>query len=131
VKALDTNVLLRFIVADNPGQAARARRLLETAEREGMRYFVSQSALLEWLWALGAVYEYGRNDILKALESLIFLPVLECEARDRALKLIRLASESPVGLADLWIALGGREHGCDTTLTFDKKAARSDLFELL
>jgi predicted nucleic-acid-binding protein len=57
------------------------------------------------------------------------MPVLEVESLDRVHTLITQGRAGAVGLADLWIGLSAREKDCEATLTFDRKAARSGLFE--
>jgi predicted nucleic acid-binding protein len=53
----------------------------------------------------------------------------EHESRLRAL--LEEAKSSTLDLADLLLGISAREHGCDTTLTFDRRASRSELFTLL
>jgi len=47
MQALDTNVLVRFLVADDPVQAGQVRNLLKRAEAEGRAYFVPLPVVLE------------------------------------------------------------------------------------
>ncbi len=50
--AFETNVLVRFVVADDPDQAARARALVENALRERSSIVITPVALVEavWVW---------------------------------------------------------------------------------
>ena len=64
VRAIDTNVLIRFLTKDNPEQYARARALIE-----GGDIFVATTVLLEAEWVLRSGYEYARIDIISALRS--------------------------------------------------------------
>jgi predicted nucleic-acid-binding protein len=43
----------------------------------------------------------------------------------------RIAAKKDIDPADLLTGLTCRDKGCDTTLTFDKKAAQSELFTLI
>ena len=47
--ALDTNVLARYLLDDEPGQAQAARRLLEDAKAE---YWIPLTVVLELAWVL-------------------------------------------------------------------------------
>jgi predicted nucleic-acid-binding protein len=130
-RALDTNILVRFLVVDDPTQSERARKLLSEGEAAGERFVVCVPVVLETCWILSAVYERPRESILDALEALLCMPVLEFEAHDRLQRLIRLGRSTPTDLADLLIGLTARDLGCGQTLTFDRKAASSELFHEL
>lgn len=131
MKALDTNVLVRFLVDDDRAQGRRARQLLEGAERTGERFHVCTAVLLETIWVLSAVYDLAREDVVDALESLVGLPVLEFESHESVLELVRRARDERTDLPDLLIGLSGAAAGCETTLTFEKGLARTALFEKL
>jgi predicted nucleic-acid-binding protein len=131
VKALDTNVVVRFLVADDVRQAQRVRQLLEDAEKKGEAFFVPQAVQLETLWVLSSVYAYGREEILKTLEALTQMPVLTFEKPDQLHRLILMGRQTKMGLADLLIGIAARAHACEATLTFDRSAAASELFELV
>ena len=46
-------------------------------------------------------------------------------------RFVRSARETDLGLEDLLIGEVAHIHGCESVITFDKKAARSGMFELL
>ena len=129
MKAVDTNLLVRFLVVDDPAQAARVKKIFETAEGSGDVRMVSTLVALELVWVLSAVYECSRNDILDAFEQLCMLPVLCFENPDLINGLIRMGRTTGTDLPDILIGLAGQALGCRTTLTFDRKAAQSGLFE--
>ncbi len=49
---LDTNVLVRWLVADDPLQTAQARALLQSGRRGSKPFFVPSTVLLELEWVL-------------------------------------------------------------------------------
>ena len=59
---LDTNVLVRYVMQDDPRQSARATRLIEsfTGEEPG---FVPLVAVLELVWVLSGSYGLSRAQI--------------------------------------------------------------------
>jgi predicted nucleic-acid-binding protein len=61
--AVDTNVLLRFLVADDPVQTPRAMRLIDEASARGEPVFVSQIVLCEIEWVLDTTYGASRAEI--------------------------------------------------------------------
>jgi predicted nucleic-acid-binding protein len=131
MKALDTNAVVRFLVKDDEKQAQAIHRILLEVERKGETVFVPAPVILETIWVLLSVYKHTRSDIVRALDYLLALPILEIEARDRVAVLCRIADKSDIDLADLFIGLTSRDWGCETTLTFDRKASKSDLFTLI
>ena len=129
MKALDTNVVVRLLVNDDKIQARRAKTVLEKAEEESERYFLSLLVILEIIWVLSAVYQLSRGEVLDALELLTQMPVLEIESRGTVLDLVRVGRSGNIDLPDLLIGLGAKSQGCETTLTFEKGLESSALFE--
>jgi predicted nucleic acid-binding protein len=115
--ATDTNVLVRFLVGDEPAQARRARRLVEKSD-----VFVCTSVLLETEWVLRSAYRFDAAAISAAFRGLLGLP--------------NVASDSPAPLAQ---ALDGYDagldfadalhlasaHGASVFYTFDRRLLRS------
>jgi predicted nucleic-acid-binding protein len=131
VKALDTNVLVRFLLADDKGQALRVKRMFEAAEHSGERFKITTPVLLEMIWVLSAVYELTRDEVLHALELLAQMPILEFESYDDVQRLIRLGRSTRADLSDLLIGVVAQSGGCDVTLTFEKGLQQTELFEQL
>lgn len=67
--AIDTNVVVRFLTRDDPGQAGRAKALL-TVEP----VFLSKTVLLESEWVLRSGYRLARDAIAAAFRGLLGLP---------------------------------------------------------
>jgi predicted nucleic-acid-binding protein len=131
VKALDTNVLVRFLLADDKAQASRVKRLFEAAERSGERFKITTPVLLELIWVLSAVYELTRDEVILAIELLAQMPILEFESYDDVQRLVRLGRSTRADLSDLLIGIVAQSGGCDVTLTFEKGLKQTELFEQL
>ena len=131
MKALDTNILVRFLVKDDAGQAQQVYSLFKQAENQQQRLFVPMLVVLETIWVLQAVYEVDDPDILAALNDLLMMPVLLFEATPVLHAFIGAARESNFDLADLLIAHAARGLNSETVLTFDKKAGKYGGFELI
>lgn len=122
--ALDTNVLVRYIVEDDSGQLAAARRLIVRCVGEGLTLFVPVTVTLELQWVLRASFGYAKDDVLQVLSSLFSAAELTFES-ERALEVaLQLYREGTADFADcLHIALS-TEAGEPPLWTFDKSAAR-------
>jgi len=131
MRAFDTNAVLRFLVNDDDKQSPLVYKILLDAQKRDERIFIPQSVILETIWVLGSYYKYTRNEILTALDNLIAMPTLEIEAQERIAALCRTALDSTIELDDLLIGLTAHDYGCETTLTFDRHAAKSGLFTLI
>lgn len=128
---LDTNVLVRYIVRDDPAQTALADHCIEyTCSREEPGY-ISHLVLAELIWVLECGYGYPRPMLGEVLVTLLSSE----EIRIQDAPLIRLALGAFLaGAADFADCLIGALHRraeCETTVTFDKKAARLPTHRLL
>ncbi len=129
--ALDTNVLTRYVVGDDPRQSAAARRLIEsacTAETPGA---VSLVVLCELVWVLSQGYGYRRDQVTLVLQRILAAQDLVVERSELAWQALNLYEEGPADFSDYVIGLSGRSEGAESTVTFDRRAAKSPLFRLL
>jgi len=122
--ALDTNVLVRYVVQDDSGQFAAAKRLIGRCVAEGRSLFVPVTVALELEWVLRASFGYAKDDVLQVLSSLFSAAELTFES-ERALEVaLQLYREGSADFADcLHIALAA-EAGEQPLWTFDRGAAK-------
>jgi len=126
--ALDTNLLLRYIVQDDEDQARLSRALIERELSPASPGFVSLVVLCEMAWVLDQGYGQPHSRIAAAVTALIEAPQVQLEAEP----VVRAALSEPTGdLADAIIHHVGKANGCDRTLTFDRKFSRIEGVELL
>ena len=131
MKALDTNVLVRFLVRDDKKQADIVYRLFKRAESRNDPFFVPLLVVLETIWVLESVYEIPREEIRASLQKLLLMPILIFEAQSALQSTLSSAQTNKIDLADLLIAHSAKFSNCDGVLTFDKKASKFTLFEQL
>lgn len=131
MKALDTNVLVRFLVNDDPRQGSIVRSVFLEAERTSAMFLVTTPVVLELLWVLKTIYAFSREESVQALDLLRQVAVLRFQDEDVIGALVQLGGTTRADLPDLLIGLIGRSAGCDTTLTFEKGLSQTDLFQTL
>lgn len=131
MKALDTNVLVRFLVKDDEKQAQIAYQAFTQAEYKEEVLFVPLLVVLETIWVLQSVYEISDQDIVSAFSELMQMPVLKFESQQVMQDFISIARKDNFDLSDLLIAYSAEISGSQKVLTFDKKAAKFKLFQLL
>jgi predicted nucleic-acid-binding protein len=115
VRAVDTNVIVRFLTNDHPAQAAKARKLIG-----GGDIFVATTVLLESEWVLRSGYGFTSDRLVRALRDFAGLPGVTLEDPQLAARALDWAEQ---GL-DFSDALHlGRAQGCTAFLSFDRKLA--------
>jgi predicted nucleic-acid-binding protein len=119
---LDTNVLVRYLTQDDPDQAARAGRIIEscTKEEPGL---VSLVVLCELVWVLRGAYGYEKKLVIEVLEQILAISELQVEAEDTARSALAAFRRGPADFADYVIVFSNRARGSDITYSFDKKLA--------
>jgi predicted nucleic-acid-binding protein len=131
MKAIDTNVLIRFITKDDDQQAQSVYRLFKNAEENQEKFFIPLLVVLEVIWVLESCYDAVNDEIMAAFSDLLLLPVLQFESEAMLKNFLDSARDTPFDLSDLLIAHSAHAFDCQSTLTFDKKAAKFNYFELL
>ncbi|MFT0533690.1 PIN domain-containing protein [Castellaniella hirudinis] len=130
--ALDTNVLVRWLVNDDARQSAAVLALLDTQCGQGQLLFVPITVVLETEWVLRSRYGFDRLSITAAFDALLCTAELEFQheaALEQALWFFRRTG-APDFADCLHAALVG-EAVQGPLLTFDKKAAKIDGVSLL
>ena len=128
--ALDTNVLVRYLVRDDEQQAESARALLEslTLERPG---FVCREVVVELAWVLERAYGASRERIATILQELVATESLVIEASDDVARAAFRYQAGGPGFSDLMILAAAERSGARPLHTFDRKAARIEGVKLL
>jgi predicted nucleic-acid-binding protein len=117
VRAIDTNVVVRFLTNDDPRQSPKARELVRAGD-----LYVSTTVLLEAEWVLRSAYEYDAATIARAFTDFAGLPGITVEDPD----LLSLALALTVSGLDFADALHlARAEGCEAFVTFDRKLIRA------
>lgn len=117
-------MLVRYVVQDDSGQLAAARRLIGRCVAEGQSLFVPVTVTLELEGVLRASFGYGKDDVLQTLSNLFSAAELTFES-ERALEVaLHLYRDGSADFADcLHVALA-TEAGEQPLWTFDKGAAK-------
>ena len=129
--AVDTNVIVRFLVRDDAAQAEVVYRRLKQAEAERESLFVPLLVVLETIWVLESAYGKSRLEVLDSVEDLRRMPVFDFERDDVIERVLSDGRTSKGDLADLLIAHSAQSSGCEAGITFDKDAAKLPFFRLL
>lgn len=126
--AIDTNVLVRYLVGDDRKQAEIAREFLEdqlTADQPG---FISVVTVAELYWVLKSRYGVAVPLIHDYIAELMTAPQLVFDRPDEVQAALKSSHRA---LADALIHALGAAAGCERTVTFDREFARLDGVEML
>ena len=115
--AIDTNLIIRYLLDDDAGQAARARRLIDNND-----VFVCTTVLLETEWVLRSVYGFSPTRCAKALLDFAGMPrtnVKDATAVAKALGWMRQGVDFADGLHL------AKAEGCEAFISFDQDFAKA------
>lgn len=127
---LDTNILVRYLMQDDPKQSAKASSFIEslTPETPG---FVPLVALVELVWVLISCYDLSRDQIEEALEALLRAKEIVLDRAEQVAQALRVFRASSADFADCLIERTAAAAGCQKTMTFDAGAAKGAGMTLL
>ncbi len=115
--ALDTNILVRLLVNDDPVQAVIARNLIK--HPDGV--FIGKTVLLELEWVLRQVYQVDKKTLMTGLTRLLGLPNATIEGVAQVAQAMKDFSKGMDFADALHLAA---TYGEMLTYTFDKKFAK-------
>lgn len=122
--ALDTNVLVRYLVEDDAQQSPAAARLIESGES----FFVPQIVLCELVWVLSHAYGLQRRAIVDILNQLRRASALNVEMPDQVQRATESFAAGKGDFADYLIAERAIAQGCSSVATFDRALDRDPRF---
>ncbi len=128
---VDTNVIIRLLVADDQKQADAAARYLKAHCSSDDPALLSHIVLVECAWVLEDLYDYSRAQIGEAIDGLLAtaqLRAADASAVSAALQRFRAGSAD---FADCLLGVTNAGAGCEYTATFDRKASKLAEFKLL
>lgn len=121
---LDTNVLVRFLVQDDPAQFERAHKLIGRESRSGDAVLISLLVLLETEWVLRSRYGLSKSEIVAAFSGLLDSAELRFEDEPSIEEALFTWKDWPAEFTDCLIGARHRALGCRATASFDAKAAK-------
>lgn len=129
--ALDTNVLVRFLVEDDAAQLAAARRLIRRTVAAGETLFIPVTVLVELEWVLRANFRFAKADILRTISQLLSSVELTFESEGAIEMALMQFQERAVDFSDCLHAGLASAAGETPLWTFDREAAKVTDAQLL
>jgi predicted nucleic-acid-binding protein len=128
---LDTNVILRYLLQDDPKQTLRANRIFEQQINEQNPGFISLATVLEIVWVLRSLLKQTPAQITTHIEHLLAADSLEVQNEQQVFEAAFALKNGTGEFEDALIGALNAWAGCSVTLTFDQKAARLPYFQIV
>src|ERR1035437_10245423 len=120
---LDTNVLVRYIMQDDPKNSPKATKLIESLDDDDPGY-ITMVSVIELYWVLTSCYELTGEQVGQALEVILRTKQFLVERADQVMRALRVFGEGKADFADCLIERSATSAGCSKTMTFDDGASK-------
>ena len=126
---IDTNVLVRYIVQDDPKQSKIATKLIESRLSIADKGFISSIVLCEVVWVLKRLYRQTKDRLLLVVKAILEAEAFEVEHRDCVWRAYYDFDEGLADFSDYYLARIDKSCGASFTVTFDERAQKHRLFK--
>lgn len=120
---LDTNVIIRYIVKDDPTQSALAVKFIRSVSEDDPA-FVSLVVVGELIWVIESSYGFNGSELVDVIESPLSSKELILENAELVSQAVHLFKPGEADFSDSLTERSGHARGCRHTLTFDQKGAK-------
>jgi predicted nucleic-acid-binding protein len=125
MRGLDTNVLVRYLAADDPHQLAKVEELMEEGRRDREPFFLPVVVLCELVWVLARRYDQGKSQIIQTLEQILDMDQFRLEYDAMVRRSLASFRTGKGNFSDYLIAEISKQHGCRDLVTFDRALKNS------
>jgi predicted nucleic-acid-binding protein len=129
--ALDTNILVRFLVRDDETQIASVQKRIRSALSAGETLFVPITVALELKWVLRSNFKYSKDDVTHTLSSLLATSELSFESESAFEVGLALYKKGNADFSDCIHTALAHAAGESPLWTFDLAASKTDGAKLL
>lgn len=122
---IDTNVFLRFLLADNQQQYKQAENIFRKAKEKKVELIIPQIIIFEISFALEKYYKFTKEQVIEKLKGIISAEYFEIEDGEVFGRALSLYQGNNVSLVDCFLVCFAQNK--DTMLfTFDKNLQNLD-----
>ena len=118
---IDTSVILRLLIQDDPAKARSCEKLLREGEQRGLTLYLLPVAIMETVWVLEKIYKFERKTIREIIEAILNTPELKIEMEGVFRKAIRSYEEKNIKFADAMMGYWGLDKDLSVIFTYDEK----------
>jgi predicted nucleic-acid-binding protein len=117
--AIDTNLVIRYLVDDDPDQSGKAKTLID-----GEDVFVAKTVFLEAEWLLRSVYHYDAAEVAGALRGFAGLEQVVMEDGARVAQALDWM-QTGMDFADALHL--SKAADCEAFISFDRRLSRMEV----
>jgi len=128
---LDTNIVLRYLLQDDPKQAPLANHIVDKVLSDRNPGLISLVPVLEIVWVLRSLLKQTPTQIASHLELLLAADFLEIQNEQQVFEAAFALKRGTGEFEDALMGALNAWAGCPHTLTFDKRALRRPYFGLI
>lgn len=128
---LDTNVILRYLLQDDPKQALQANQIIDQQLSEQNPGFINLVTMLEVVWVLRSLLKQTPSQIASHLENLLAADSLQIQNEQQVFEAAFALKRGTGEFEDALIGALNAWSGCSHTLTFDRRAMRLPYFQAI
>lgn len=132
MRGLDTNLLVRYITADEARYYQLTDELFSRCEAQGENLFVSSIVLCELVWSLvGKRYRFDRSAVDDLVTRMLESPLFVLQEHDAVKSALLEFRQGRADFADYLLGEINRRAGCVDTVTLDQELGEHKGFTLL
>lgn len=131
MRAVDTNVLVRFFTKDDPKQYSEVERLFDECVRRQEQVFISIPVLCELVWALNSGYHQTKLEIAHVLDMLLDDGLFHLDQEPSIRIALDRYRHGKAGFSDYLIGAIAADAGCRDTISFDRGLRGAPDFTIL
>jgi len=117
---VDSNVLVRHLTGDPPGQAKRATEFLRT----GDNLILVDLVVAEVVYVLESVYEVGRARVAELVRSIVGFPAVAVPDEALLLRALEIYEQYRIHFAESYLAACAELSGVGVVASFDRDLDR-------
>jgi predicted nucleic-acid-binding protein len=126
---LDTNVVLRYLLQDDPDQSRHANRIFEREISASVQGFSNLGVVLETVWILRSVAKQTPAQIAAYVNIVLSTVSLQIQNAQQVFEAVLALKGGTGEFEDALIGALNSRSGCTRTLTFDREATRLPYFK--
>ena len=131
MRAVDTNILVRYVANDDPKQAAVVEKFWVECEINQEAIFIPVLVLCELIWVLGRLYAQTKPQLIEVLEKLLAVGFFRFEQESAVRQSLEHYRRGKATFPDYVIGEISRQAGCRDTVTFDRDLRGAPGFTIL
>ncbi len=128
---IDTNVIVRYLVQDDPTQAKAATKLIEKSCSTDNPGYIDHIVLCELVWVLRRNYKLEKSRMCQVIEQIMRTDRIVIEDIQLVWKALEEFKETKADFADCLLAQKNLKAGCQYTATLDDAASATEGYKHL